>query len=305
MGEIRSLRANGKLLISGEYLVLLGARALAFPLKFGQTLRIYSTDNTSISWRSDNPTGNWFSSEIDPITFSTLQTAYPETSHYLEKVLKATRQLNPCFQPGPARVNAIANYPVQWGLGSSATLIALVAEWANVDKFNLFRLLSNGSGYDVACTDQERLIFFQLVDNNPVMETASPGEALRENTCFAYLGVKQETTSEVSAFLEKKRAGQADIERISTLSTTIATEDDPVSFCSMLEEHEVIMSNILQKERVQNRFPGFNGVVKSLGAWGGDFGMFSSAMGNEKIKVWLRENGLRDIFTFDELKINP
>ncbi|MEI6898315.1 MAG: hypothetical protein WCL00_00425, partial [Bacteroidota bacterium] len=238
MGEVRSFRANGKLLISGEYLVLLGAKALAFPLKLGQTLRIISNNAQNISWKSDDPTGTWFSCEIAPVTFSTLQTTDPGISTYLEKVLKAARQLNPFFSPGPIEVITTANYPVNWGLGSSSTLIALVAVWADVDKFRLFRLLANGSGYDIACTDQMDLIFFQLVENIPVTETSLPGKALLENVCFSYLGEKQETASEISSFLAKGKANDEDIERISNLSTSIATEDDPVAFCSMIYEHE-------------------------------------------------------------------
>ena len=42
--ETLSFRSNGKLLLSGEYLVLFGAEALAIPLRYGQTLDITVND---------------------------------------------------------------------------------------------------------------------------------------------------------------------------------------------------------------------------------------------------------------------
>jgi hypothetical protein len=43
--------------------------------------------------------------------------------------------------------------------------------------------------------------------------------------------------------------------------------------------------------------------VKSLGAWGGDFGMFVSEHPVTEIKEWCWMEGFPDIFTFDELQI--
>ena len=42
--------SNGKLLITGEYVVLDGAKALALPTKFGQYLIIEPGKNQQINW---------------------------------------------------------------------------------------------------------------------------------------------------------------------------------------------------------------------------------------------------------------
>ncbi len=44
--------SNGKLLLTGEYLVLDGAKALALPTKMGQNLQVVTHDKPTISWKS-------------------------------------------------------------------------------------------------------------------------------------------------------------------------------------------------------------------------------------------------------------
>ena len=59
--------SNGKLLITGEYLVLDGARAFALPTKFGQNLIVETGSNQEIQWKSFNVDEKiWFE---DVITF--------------------------------------------------------------------------------------------------------------------------------------------------------------------------------------------------------------------------------------------
>ena len=50
--------SNGKLLITGEYLVLDGAKAFALPTKFGQNLIIEKGTNQEIKWTSFDSDGS-------------------------------------------------------------------------------------------------------------------------------------------------------------------------------------------------------------------------------------------------------
>lgn len=60
--------SNGKLLITGEYLVLDGARAFALPTKFGQNLIVENSTNQEIQWESyDFDENIWYQ---DTISFS-------------------------------------------------------------------------------------------------------------------------------------------------------------------------------------------------------------------------------------------
>jgi len=53
--------SNGKLLITGEYLVLDGAKGLAVPTKFGQNLIVTEGANQEIKWTSFDSDGSvWY-----------------------------------------------------------------------------------------------------------------------------------------------------------------------------------------------------------------------------------------------------
>jgi mevalonate kinase len=299
------LSANGKLLLAGEYLVLVGAKALAFPLRFGQSMHIEPAGHNQLHWVSNEQGMTWFSCDLDPTTLDIITASDHKVALRLTDILLNAKKMNTEFLTGSIGLNIYveANYPLKWGLGSSSTLVALIACWAEVDKYHLFRLTSLGSGYDIACTDRNSLLFYQRENGGINVDDAHPGKALLNNTCFAYLGKKQETAIELSAFLSEKNFTSFDVERISELSLRICKADDPSNLCSLVDEHEGILSRILKKEQIGNRFPGFPGSVKSLGAWGGDFAMCVSEMKNQDIKTWLTQTGFNDVFSFDELMV--
>ena len=69
--ETQTFYSNGKLLITGEYVVLDGAKALALPTKFGQSLVVKSGQNHQIKWTSfDSDKSIWFE---DIISFSEIE----------------------------------------------------------------------------------------------------------------------------------------------------------------------------------------------------------------------------------------
>jgi mevalonate kinase len=301
-----NLSANGKLLLTGEYLVLVGAKSLVFPVRFGQSMQVKPNDQQCIHWESKENGVVWFTCELVPGSLEVISTSDGQIVNRLIDLLHSAKKINPGFLIGHhgLDISVDAGYPLKWGLGSSSTLIALVAGWAQVDKFKLYKMISKGSGYDVAATDRNSMFFYQLNKGDVSIDDAQPGKAILNHTCFAYLGKKQETEEEVSAFLSQKNFTQADADRISELSHQICITDNPSTLCSLVEKHEGILSRILKKEQIAKRFPGFPGSVKSLGAWGGDFAMFVSNMINQDIKTWLKQSGFNDVFTFDELKIS-
>jgi mevalonate kinase len=305
MAETLHFEANGKLLITGEYLVLKGAEALAMPVRFGQKLVVTSSDENLLHWTSEDSDGTWFSASFNTTNLNLTENTESPAAAFLSKLLTEARILNPGFldthQGGHCKVTA--NYPVAWGLGSSSTLIALVAKWAGIDKFDLFQKVSKGSGYDIACTDRTKPIFYRLERNEQMVEEATPGTALQNHACFAYLGKKQNTAVEVSGYLAKDEDFSMEINKVSLLARTICQATDVVELCTLLDEHEEIISRILGKARLSERFNGFPGSVKSLGAWGGDFGMFVSTRSEEEVRKWLHKAGLTPVFNFRELQL--
>jgi len=307
MTSSTNARANGKLLISGEYLVLAGAKALALPLRFGQSSEVKENQDPVIRWTSRQPEGVWFTCELDPVEIEINTTNEPATASNLSRLLQAAHQLNGLF-PGTKTgsiVNVTANYPIEWGLGSSSTLISLVARWANVDPFSLFRMVSEGSGYDIACADRSGMLFYQSDGAQPMITDAQPGTALRKFAYFVSLGNKQDSGKEVKSFLNNCRFSSKDLETISGISSQICEAQNIDDLSGLVIEHERLLSRILKKESIASRFTGFPGTVKSLGAWGGDFAMFICELEKESVIKLLNEYGLQYIFTLDEIEAIP
>ncbi|HRI60243.1 MAG TPA: hypothetical protein PK228_10985, partial [Saprospiraceae bacterium] len=147
--------AHGKLLLTGEYFVLDGARALALPVRYGQTLHVEAgTEPARLSWTSKNEDGTaWFLAEYElpglvPVTFNDKKTAGT-----LASILQACRRQNPDFLTGSQSYKVLTqnDFPRDWGLGTSSTLIAALAKWAQVDPYPVLFDTMGGSGYDIAC----------------------------------------------------------------------------------------------------------------------------------------------------------
>ena len=304
MRRVIDLHANGKLLISGEYLVLVGATALAFPVRFGQNLHADETEEQTLMWESFTPDGRWFTGKFDMGTFHVISTDEMKTAVNLKKLLKSARRLNPDFLAGQSgfRVCVRSDYPLEWGLGSSATLISLVARWANADAYELFRLNSTGSGYDIACAERLGLLYYRLLNGLPEIIPVKAGKALRKHTFFVYLGNKQDSTKEVGRFIAEKKYSEQDVEQVSRLSSFICQAETHEELIGLVDDHESILSKILQRDPIARRFPGFPGTVKSLGAWGGDFAMFVSGREQAEVVDILHRQGFSRVFSFSEIE---
>ena len=302
------LKANGKLLLSGEYLVLNGAKALAFPICFGQEMTVTEGIHKSIlNWSSSNNNQEWFNATIDLVNLDITKTSDTAISLALKRILIAARSLNKEFLSTQSgfNININANYPLEWGFGSSSTLISLIASWANVNEHSLYKMVSNGSGYDVACATQHSPIFYQLLNDKPIITKAEIGDGIKNHCLFAYLGNKQDSNEEVERYKNYETPSSRIIERISELSVAICNASNAVELIEYINEHEQILSSLLNKTILaqQERFHGFNGAVKSLGAWGGDFAMFVADKQLKDLRVDLMQMGISIMFSYDELKI--
>ena len=67
--------SSGKILLTGEYVILDGALSLAAPTKFGQYLRLRESESNLINWKSINFDGNiWFKCSITSDTLKVKST---------------------------------------------------------------------------------------------------------------------------------------------------------------------------------------------------------------------------------------
>ena len=111
---------------------------------------------------------------------------------------------------------------------------------------------------------------------------------------------KQDTQKSVQNFLETDQSHSEGINQINEIVHEIENVKDITTFESLIERHEKIIANILQMPTIQNeKFPDYNnGVIKSLGSWGGDFVL---ATGDEKSVDYFEEKGFNIIRKISDL----
>lgn len=272
----KTFYSNGKLLITGEYLVLDGATALALPTKFGQNLIIEESGNHEIKWKSFDADGSiWFE---DTIPFSAIISTTPfekeSVKNTLITILREAHQLNPntILNSEGHMVSTQLSFPKKWGLGTSSTLINNIAQWFTIDAFTLLKNSFGGSGYDIACAQNNRPILYHLEQGQPIVEKVNFQPIFTENLYFVYLNQKQSSKEAIASYREKRNNLGITKEIINQLTETVLNSKDANTFAQALENHEKELSSILETKTVkESLFPNFDGTIKSLGAWGGDF----------------------------------
>lgn len=301
------LKANGKLLLSGEYLVLNGAKALAFPICFGQEMNVEFIAEPKLIFKSTENNQEWFNVSFSLPNLDITNTSNNSIAIELKNILLSAQSLNNEFLSTHSgySININANYPLKFGFGSSSTLISLIARWAKVNEYALFKRVSNGSGFDIACATQDSPIFYQLVNETPVITKAKIGNGIKRHCIFAYLGNKQNSKEEVERYKKYEKPSQNIIDRISKLTKVMCEASNAIKLIESIIEHEEILSSIINKPVLNDheRFYNFNGSIKSLGAWGGDFAMFVAAEPLYIIRNEIKKLGIKTMFSFDELKI--
>ncbi|MBU2927643.1 GYDIA family GHMP kinase [Winogradskyella psychrotolerans] len=279
-------RSNGKLLLTAEYAVLDGAKALAIPTKYGQSLVVKTNTDHDINWQSYDELGKiWFECCI---SFNELDTTgkKSETPNTIKdrllEILMATRSLNPEFLGSNQGydITTHQDFNRHWGLGTSSTLINNIANWANVDAYQLLQKTFGGSGYDIACAQNNTPITFQLQsETNPLVVSVNFKPEFKHQLYFVYLNQKQNSRDGISAY---KRLGKIDsdsIAKINSITEDIITCTSLSEFESLIDTHETLISNLIEQDPIKTRlFSDFEGTVKSLGAWGGDFVLVTSEL---------------------------
>ena len=301
--------SNGKLLIAGEYLVLRGAKALALPVAYGQSLNVALSSNCSNSWCSYQQKKLWLKIIFDH-NFKILSSSDLDKARKLFSIIKAAHKINPSFfdRSRSYQVTSHLNFDLNWGLGSSSTLISNIAYWAGIDPFQLFSQVAGGSGYDVACARSDSPLFYQLKNGKYRTEPVKFKPLFRDKLFFLYLNKKQDSAGEVKKFKQNKQISAALITEISKLSEIMAQTKNQKIFMQSMARHEDIISNILQQPAIKEKlFKDFDGEVKSLGAWGGDFALVCSNISKNNTLKYFSSRGYKTVFTFDEMAIkqNP
>ncbi len=297
--------SHGKLLIAGEYLVLKGATSLAVPVNFGQSLIVENADSSdNLIWRSFEKDNLWFSVTFKTSSLEIIETSDDKIAEKLLELLKYTAELNPGFvsQIIGKQITTTANFDLNWGLGSSSSLISNIAYWADIDPFELHKRTSQGSGFDIVAARADGPIFFKLKDLGYEVKDTTFNPEFKDKIFFIYLGNKQDSSISVEQFKKKRRKLNTEIQLISDLSKHIATSKRIDDFEYYLKEHELILSSVLKRKTIkEERFKDLVGEIKSLGAWGGDFAMLTWHGSESKLDKYLQNKKIQTAFSFEKM----
>jgi mevalonate kinase len=281
-----------------------GATAFAIPTKFGQSLEIIPSEKQGIRWKSyDQNKTIWFEdtftyAEISsPLPITTKQNSKRET---LLKILQKAKRMNSSFLEGAKgwKVTAKLNFPRDWGLGTSSTLINNIAQWAGVESFVLLSASFGGSGYDVAAAKNNTPILYKKHDGHPLIEKVEIHWSFTDRLFFVHLNKKQDSKEGIRHY-RKTKPTITQLTAVSAISHSLLVAETLSEFEILLQKHEEIISKIIQLPTIKKRlFNDYEKTVKSLGAWGGDFIL---ATGDEKDMEYFRKKGYHTIIAFPDM----
>jgi mevalonate kinase len=192
------------------------------------------------------------------------------------------------------------SFPRNWGLGTSSTLINNIAQWFQIDAFELLHQSFGGSGYDIACAQNNSPITYFLSDSKPIVEKVVFEPEFTQNLYFVYLNQKRNSKSAIADYHTHKTNQLSNyIATIDSLTQNIIEADSLKLFTQLITQHETVLSDILKTETVKDTlFPDFDGTVKSLGAWGGDFVLVVS---KENPKPYFNAKGYETVIPYREM----
>lgn len=289
--------------MTGEYTVLDGAKALALPTVFGQELSVHENNSETISWKSYD----WDKTVWIDVVFSfseIIENTFVSDNSFekkLSEILFQAYELNPKFleKNKGYQVETQLTFPRLWGLGTSSTLINNLAKWLEINPYKLLKNTFSGSGYDIACAENDSPILFRLEEDIPIIEQVNFNPEFSDNLFFVYLNKKQNSRSAIASYYKRQFRISKTIEKINRITTEIQQTKSLSEFTYLLEQHEVIMSNVLEMQTIKEMFfTDFKGTIKSLGAWGGDFVL---AVSKENPVEYFKQRGFEVVIPYKEM----
>ncbi len=298
MGRIFS---PGKLLLTSEYFVLDGALALAIPTKPGQEFFFEEIHdrNSEIIWQAYHQEKLWLSIKIIYRNWTILDTNLETPAKFVVSVLQHVQDLsNIRFHTENSYfLKTNLQFPPDFGLGSSSTLMNNLAEWAEIDPFQLNENALGGSGYDIAVAQEKSPILYQALPEKKITKVEfDPG--FKNELIFIHLNQKQDSRKGIALYRSKPRDKEL-IHELSELTKAVFTAKNIEEFTLYMNHHEMLISSFLAIETAKEKyFPQYGGFIKSLGAWGGDF-VLASKFGD--YKKYFSDRNFTRIFEWQDL----
>lgn len=297
----------GKLLLTAEYFVLDGAQALAVPCRFGQDLVVSPSETSGITWASYKIEGTlWFEHHfsIEDIK-ETPKTKPSSIKETLQKILYHANSMNPSFFESLAvTCHTHLEFPRDWGLGSSSTLINNIAQWTKVDAYSLLEKSFGGSGYDIAAAKCKLPFLFSNLGSISTQELILEWN-FTDQIFFVHLNQKQDSKEGIERYrnrlatIQLQNSSPSYIDQINSLTQDFVNAENIKMLGLAMEKHENLVADFIGLEPIKQKlFSDYPHPIKSLGAWGGDFFM---AIGSIEDRKYFKQKGYKNILDFKEM----
>lgn len=295
--------SNGKLLITGEYLVLDGALALAIPTKYGQSLNVEPIEKGQLKWQSfDQEQKLWFEADFSlKDGFQCITDKDSDIADRLAEILNSAKKQNTTFLNEKKGIKVITqmDFPRNWGLGTSSTLINNIAQWADIDPYKLLGDTFGGSGYDIACAQHNMPITYQLKNNDRIIIEHNFSPEFKDHLYFVFLNKKQNSRDGIATYKNNKSNSNLALTEINAITNDMIGCRSLEVFQFLMESHESIIAQIIKQTPVKELlFNDFKGSIKSLGAWGGDFILVASDVNPQQ---YFKEKGFETIIPYGDM----
>lgn len=298
MGEIYS---PGKLMLTSEYFAVDGALVLAVPTKLGQEFFFEEKQDgqSLIFWEAYHQNKLWLKAVIDYNKWQILETNIISKGEFILKTLKNVQSLSEIKLKNTDSYYLKTNlqFPADYGLGSSSTLMNNLAEWSEIDPFHLNSISLGGSGYDIAVAKAKSAVLYQ---NKPEIhfEKVDFNPKFKNELIFIHLNQKQDSREGINLYKSKIKS-QNLIDEFSDLTRNILLCDELDNFSHLMTLHEQRISDFIERPTVKSFFfADCAKFVKSLGAWGGDFVMSAKFEGYQDY-FWGK--GFTTVFDWNDL----
>lgn len=312
--------SNGKLLLTAEFLVLDGAQALAVPCQYGQSMEVENIEEPEIIFESYTDEGKmWYEGIFSISEEEGIQNIYSmvygssaekeaadAVSARMDQIFNAMfRMKREFFLKGGFIIKNRLDFPRQWGLGTSSTLLSNLAEWADINPYYLSGETFGGSAYDIACATSSQPILYQRTADlkKPLIGLADFDPPFKEELFFVYLNRKQDTREIVKHYKASSAEDKTHwIEQASALTKSFIDCKTLDEFEHLMKAHESLLSKVLDLPSVKiAKFYDFKGAVKSLGGWGGDFIL---ATGGKEARDYFKNKGYNTIVKYTDMVLN-
>ena len=293
--------SHGKLLLTSEYVVLDGALALALPTKWGQEFFVSenSDEQSLIHWTALHQGKSWLNAIIDYRNGKIVSTNIPESAAFILKVLMKVKELSSNVLTGDISYSITTDlqFPANFGLGSSSTLMNNLAQWASIDAFELNETCLGGSGYDIAVAQAQSAILYQNQPERIVLKIDF-NPSFKNDLIFIHLNQKQNSREGINLYRSKEKSAYL-LEEFSNITKQVLDVQNLEEFSELMSLHENKLSDFLGIQTVKEKsFETCPTFVKSLGAWGGDFVMSSKFLGYED---YFSGKGFSNVFDYQDL----